>query len=357
MLKGKSKPAEKYGIAHLTPNNKNNKPLNTLDSIDKRTKMKIKETILVLVGVVLFAILLINADTNKLIETLSLIRIDFLVYSILANTVVTLIKVFKWKIIVDFKSKIGFIEAIQYFLIGFFFSILTPGRIGDLMRAKYLRKKTGTAYSITSVIVDRIIDIGLLLLFGFVALILTTRVFGETFDINLIAIALTLFAASILVVSNERIMKKIFLLLHKHFIPKNFKEKAMVGFEKTFNAINLLKSNPKLLLKSIFLGVISWLGAIVTIYLLALALNIDIPLYAFFVILPIISLADILPISVGGLGSRDLIMIYLLSLFFIAYENAIALSIMYFFTGYLLVGTIGLVIFLYRNSKKGQTTS
>ena len=64
--------------------------------------------------------------------------------------------------------------------------------------------------------------------------------------------------------------------------------------------------------------------------LIGSSLNIQIPLLLYFSIVPIVFLATAIPITVGGLGVREGVIIYLLIKFGIDAQSAIALSLIYF---------------------------
>src|SRR3989344_3694728 len=140
--------------------------------------MDLKTILPILFGVILFAVLIANADINQTIKIMSETNTPLLGIGLVLGAIIFWLKVTKWSVLVNFKKHISTPELAGYFLIGFFFSTLTPGRAGDIVRANYIKNKTGLAYSTTSVILDRIIDIVLLLFIGIIALILASNIFN-----------------------------------------------------------------------------------------------------------------------------------------------------------------------------------
>ena len=118
-------------------------------------------------------------------------------------------------------------------------------------------------------------------------------------------------------------------------------------------------------IKSIFLGLTFFLGRpkilkmavpikqsgtpIAGVYMIARAFGVDLPLYAFMVIMPPVILLTIIPISLAGWGVREVSMVSLLSYSGIAQETALSISIIFGFT-YVIQGLLGLYFFI--NSKK-----
>ena len=61
-------------------------------------------------------------------------------------------------------------------------------------------------------------------------------------------------------------------------------------------------------------------------YFIVLALGLDVSLFYIFLFIPIVTIIEILPISILGLGSRDAAIILLFALIGINKENAFAIS-------------------------------
>ena len=79
--------------------------------------------------------------------------------------------------------------------------------------------------------------------------------------------------------------------------------------------------------------------------MIARAFGVDLPLYAFMVIMPPVILLTIIPISLAGWGVREVSMVSLLSYSGIAQETALSKSIIFGFT-YVIQGLLGLYFFI-----------
>jgi len=304
--------------------------------------MNWKKIVPIFIGLLIFVILISNANLDRVYNTLKNIEITWFLIAIIANIVLIFLKSLKWKTLVDFKVKLGFFETVKYFLTGFFFSTITPGRVGDLVRAKYLRKRTGLAYATMSVVLDRIIDIILLLLIGFVAVIMAAEFFGMTILApEIILLAIIALIIGIYIVSMKSITFKLFNKINNLLIPNSFREKANKSFNNIYDVIDIFKTHPKTSIVAGLLGVAIWGIAIIMVYAIAESIQLGVPFYGFFIIVPLMALSDIIPLSIGGLGPREFITINTLAFFSVTYDAAITFSLLYFFTGYILVAFVG----------------
>ena len=90
-----------------------------------------------------------------------------------------------------------------------------------------------------------------------------------------------------------------------------------------------------LVLSAVFQG-----GDIAVTFLLARALDLDVPFVALLGVVPLVYLATVLPISLGGLGVREGTLAFLLARYGVAASDAITLSFLVYLNR-VLVGSIG----------------
>jgi len=80
---------------------------------------------------------------------------------------------------------------------------------------------------------------------------------------------------------------------------------------------------------------------------------VDVPFVRFWVFVPIVASASMVPIFINAIGIREVMWIYLLNLAGKSEELAISLSLLTYFVG-LLVSLIGGVLFVMYKREKGQ---
>jgi len=311
--------------------------------------MKISKRYLAIIGILLFVFILSKVNLEQVFLILSNIDLHLFLLGFFLLLLSICFKGVKWKIILSCQNqKISIFEAVKIFFIGLFLSMITPGRIGDFSRAVYANKNNiDLPIGIASVILDRLIDIGILLLLSFVAIIGFMSFFNAVIiPVEIIISILALFCLGLILLFKEKYLKILVRPFFNIIVPEKMKKKFSFGSVKFFDSLKIVKNKPILFLSAIFLGVLNWIVQIIIFYLFAMALSINVPLEFMFLIAPILSLLDLVPISVSGLGTRDAAVIFFFSFLSINSELAIAFSLLVFFTGYLLISLIGLILFI-----------
>lgn len=117
-----------------------------------------------LIGVVLLMVVLWRVGARALLEVLVNVNpLAFMAGALLA-TLVLLLRSLRWRILcggLDIDLPVG--EAIRLYLLATFVASITPGRIGDLVKAYYVRDRRaegGLAAGIATVVYDRFLDLG-----------------------------------------------------------------------------------------------------------------------------------------------------------------------------------------------------
>jgi uncharacterized protein (TIRG00374 family) len=92
---------------------------------------------------------------------------------------------------------------------------------------------------------------------------------------------------------------------------------------------------------------------VVAVWVIARALAIAAPLSYFFAIVPLVSLVESVPISIFGIGTRDVSYVYLLGLVGVAQEKALSLSLLYVLLT-LLYALLGGLVFAVRGPLRAE---
>jgi len=104
------------------------------------------------------------------------------------------------------------------------------------------------------------------------------------------------------------------------------------------------------LLRWALVSVAAQVIVIVSIWWIARALAIATPLAYFFVIVPLVSLVESIPVSIFGIGTRDVSYVYLLGLAGVAEESALSVSLLYLLLS-LLYASFGGLVFSLRGAR------
>lgn len=303
-----------------------------------------------LIGFAIFIFLLSRVKIGEVAGLLSSTKPDFYFGALLLLALLLLLKGLKWKLVLRAQGvSLGLPEAVKYFCVGFFFSSFTPAKLGDFVRALYISGGAKLPLALGSVLVDRAIDVALLFIFAVFATVAAYFWLGsQMVPFWLLILLSAILAASFYLLFNEHYLKILLRPMFRAIVPENHKAGLSAGFSELFSSVKTVLNRKRVFAGAILVGTLSWVISILFAYLVMLSLGIGLPLAAMFLIYPIVTLADLLPISISGVGTRDAILIFFFSVLSMPPEQAVAFSLLLFFTGYLLVATIGYAFFLSR---------
>ena len=237
-----------------------------------------------------------------------------------------------------FKNRI-FLIYMSSLYIGF----LTPGRLGEFVKVLYLTndKKISIGAGFSSVLTDRLFDLYLLIILGFIG-VWQFDILGQ---LSTPFIFLTvLIILSPLIILNENLIHKIIGILFKFAVLKKISGNIKDNSKAFFNGINQLISTR--LLISAILTCFGYLTFFLQSYLLLLSMNLSLSFLTIILFMSISNLISFIPISISGLGTRDATLIYLFSIMNLIPEHAVAYSMLVFLTFFISGGIMGAVAWL-----------
>jgi len=222
---------------------------------------------------------------------------------------------------------------------------ITPGRIGEFVKALYLKSDKGISISkgFSSVLVDRLFDLYLLIILGFIG-IWKFGILGKLSDLFII---LSIFIVLIpLIILNKQLMEKVIKLLYNLAVVKKIKGKIEENFEDFYNWLQKLIS-PRLLVSGL-LTCLGYFMFFIQSYLIVMAMDLSINFITITLFMAISNLVSFIPISISGLGTRDATLIYLFSLIGLKAELAVIYAFLVFITFFVSGGFLGAVAWWFR---------
>ena len=280
-----------------------------------------------LVGVIIFAYILYKIDIAQTYLLLTSTNKFYLLPVVLLFPVLIGIKAWRWLLIIKAqKIKSSYIGAFLAYLSSFVIGIVTPGRAGELIKVNYLINR-GHSFgkSFFSVLLDRLLDIGFVLLVGYFGILLF---FFSAFKLQIVFVgcaALLVLLIAIFLRRKKYIRKFVFAC----FVPDKVKEKIALVFSEMSEGIRDI--NFVSWSKASLYTVLSWMVYYFQIYLLALSLRIDISFIQIAIFISAVGILNLLPISISGIGVRDVSLVFFFSQIGRSREQAIALSCLILF--------------------------
>src|SRR3989344_286980 len=235
--------------------------------------MKIGKNVLIVIGILLFAYILYSVGVTNILNTIFSANPMLILLAIPIFIPIVLMRAYKWKILEEaFGAKLGIIEASEYWLVGLFNGTITPGRVGDMIKAFYLtKKKLELGKSFATVVIDRIFDLLSLIMLSIVGAIVISLKFNRTDLVQYIVIVVAIFLVVIALMFRKSSIRKILRPVFNIFVPEKHKEKLKTGFDDFYEAVNILKTKKRLLLIAFIISIASWLIGYVQSYLLLLS--------------------------------------------------------------------------------------
>jgi len=302
-----------------------------------------------IIGIILLVYIIYNIGFAKILSTFLLIPLIYWFLSFLPFFPILLFTIYKWRYIGK-KQKMFFDIKflIKIFFINKFYLNVIPAGFGQYIKISYLKKKSKSSIEkcITFTIIDYITGI----LVG-----LTLAIIGSYYLIDyspeIISFFIVFFIFFIILFfifmkqSGGNTFYKIFI---RSFIPDKYKSK----FDKSVES--LYEDIPKFSDMAIpfFIEFIIWILFGIQVYIISLFFSINIPFILFILIHVISSVsAAILTVSIGGLGVREGLFVYLMSLIGINVEIAFVISISGYIVKSLIPSLIGIFFSINKEKK------
>jgi len=301
-----------------------------------------------ILGLAIFAILLSNTNLGEIFQNIKNIKLNYLLFALLLVIPMLINKALCWNYIKRKQGiKYSLKDSFLMYCSGLYLGLLTPGRLGEISKAIYLKKDGhSTGKSLVGVVLDRLSDFAFLVSF---VLIGSLFFFSEYKKESLIAIfgfifLIIIFWASVKIGLFKWFLKKLFNKL----VPLKYQESWKINFQDFINDIKNLKIKHWLII--FLITVFSWIFYYLQTFVIAKGLGINIPILYFAISVTIAGLITLIPVSISGIGTRDAALLALFIPFSITTEKIIAFSALILLMS-LITAVIGLICWLIKPIK------
>jgi len=289
-------------------------------------RKNIKKIIRGIVSLSLMIFLLHKANLRDVWNLIISIDIYLFVFAILLSIANTVVSAYRWRVLLNTKRiNISLKNATVLYFIGSFFNNFLPTSFGgDAVRAyEFSKSSHNVEDTVTSVFMDRFIGVVTLIPIVLFAVLIGPNVIrSNNILLSILLLVLACFV-SILILFNKEIAKRLSFFI-KPFLSNRWVDKTR-GF---YDAIYSYKEYKRELKYSVLISFVYQAVNIFAIVLLALSLNLRIPVIYFFVFIPIITVVAMLPISINGFGVQDGSYIFLFNEIGVTTANALSMSIL-----------------------------
>ena len=211
-------------------------------------------------------------------------------------------KVLRWDVLLAARGhRYSRLRAWTSFLSSGYVGLLTPGRVGDLLRVQYLRHDLGIPYAdgLALLTIDRLCDLYVLLAFaGLGVALLGAALTGELALVLWLGVAVTALGPLLLLLPG--LLRRVAAVMYR-WLPG---QPELAGFDRFL--AGLKQQRPADIARAVVWTILAFVINYLQGYLLAVALNLDLGVLSVVGLLAVSSLLGLLPISISGLGVREL---------------------------------------------------
>jgi glycosyltransferase 2 family protein len=276
-------------------------------------------------------------DLSTVLNEIENVNFYYLFVSVFLVIFLILFKAIRWgNIIKIFDTRIDLLSSIKYTIIAIGFALVTPSKIGEFIKAKYLRDKTKISYikSFITVFIDKGFDLAAMLFLALLGLPLLKE-FSEWSQIFIYG-----FVVYLVLIICAFIFFKDALKISAKIVPKKYRE----GFKK----IDFTRA---IYLKSFLFSLIIWAILSLQAFFILKSLGISVSLIVTMSVVPLMALSALVPISLGGIGVREIIAISFFMMMGIGAEKSAVFSLLYTFVGAGLPAIVGAFLHLLDKTK------
>lgn len=283
--------------------------------------MKIKRIAQVLISVLLLGVIASWIDLKELSGVLVNVNPWYIVLALFIATTNRILMAVKWNLLLGAKQiHLSWYEVTKLYYVASFLGLVLPSTVGSDVIKAYRVSRRGFLFAdvVTSIVVERVLGLIVLLLFGSAgALIFVTRYSGadpQSVRVMYIAVGFTVMVGCLFLISLSTTFSSV---LNK--VVGRYQGTSVVGrltreIEKLYKSYQEYSRNRGTLALFFALTCVENVLPIVRPYVVAAALNSHVPLDYLFVIVPIELMIIRLPIAFDGFGIREGLFVYFLSL-------------------------------------------
>jgi uncharacterized protein (TIRG00374 family) len=300
------------------------------------------ELVKILISVILIYIIFKNMDIRAFLNHLKSINLLLYLIAIVFGFIGYFFSAVRWFIFIKaYKLNVSFFEANKYVFVGLFLGLILPSGAGvDLVRFFYAQRNNldRRAEVLSSIFVDRFVGVIALVCLALLGVYFGVEKIREVAK-ELIWIMLLLIGFFIFMLTP--LFEKIILSLFGNV--KRFRIGERI--QKLLNSFSLYKENKIVVISSFFISIIMQFFFGASAFFISKALGFNLNLVEIILITSAINFITMLPISFSGIGIREGGFIFFLS-DKIGLEGAVALSLLYYFSGILAFSPFGLLVFI-----------
>ncbi len=301
----------------------------------------------VLVSIGLISWLLSRADLGQIWHTIQTANYALLTLAFVMFFIGYFLAARRWQILL---AALGvparLLTLVQSFSIAILFNNFLPSTIGGDAYRMYdsFRLGAGKSRAVAVVFIDRVVGLSALILLAFTVSLFAAEV-AEQIPLLRLFLAGAMFGILVLSWIIFGSGGKVLMRLTGGSSPPMKIAHRIMG--KLYYSFQLFEGRSDVLLKAVGLSLLLQVNVVIHCLIIARALQIEVPVVAMFIIIPLSFLIMTAPISINGIGLRESVFVFFFGLYGVAPELALAFSFISF--GMILAqGVVGGIVLMFR---------
>lgn len=310
---------------------------------------KVLTALMPLVGLAVFAFIVYRTGPDRIFATLSAIRVRDLVWAPVLVAAIMLVRGARWHYVIrSLGIEYSLSRSATVWAIGFFASSVTPAKAGDAVRAFYLRNDTGRSLgeSFLTVFVDRLWDLGFVLAAGTASAFIFSARYIRLPSAPLVAGGVLVLLICAVIATRRTVVRALMKPLVSIMVPRRFRDTLASNFHTFYDALRVHGSHPVRGVVMAGYTLLCW--GLIFLLAVYIASILSLPVQPGYIVLimPVVTLVELIPFSIAGLGTREATVIYFFSVVGSSAAAAVGFSIVYVLIGTYLTALVGFALWL-----------
>ena len=309
------------------------------------TKKNIKKAVALSITLLLLYLIYSKIDLQVFYKNIININVSYLFWALSLFPVIPIIKAYRWRIILGDEINASYFTVLKVLMAGSVFNLFAPSKLGDFSRVYFCKKElTNDTHRIfNSVIVEKICDVFALCLICLVSLNFVNV--NYSIKVSILIFSLILFFTILIITSVD---------FHRfEFLNRLFEKIKLIEiFDDARNLKKEMKNNKIFFSKIFAISLFYWYVVLFQVHMFFLMFNLKASFVLVVSLVPIALFIGMVPITVSGIGTRDVALIFLFSSHFSS-EIMAAIGILCS-SRYLVTCLIGLPFFLTHHFTESQ---
>lgn len=297
-----------------------------------RPRINVRGLVQFIIGIGALSLVIAKSDVHSLREVIGSARIAYLPFAVAASFTVTWLMASRWRAILAVRGhQFKTYRLFAVYLIGIFFMNFIPGGgvSGDVARLIYVdREVRDKAFVLSTLVYERLVGGIIILLLGLVASV-ASHSYAQTDRVVVSEIILGVAFVAAAMLMSEAVSSR--LARGCRAIGARLKiNRFGQAAARTLEAISELRHHRRMVLRTLALSIVVRVVWSLGCYVVALALNLPLSFAMVFAFMSLVDLIRMLPISIGGLGVREWLLIALFAGVGLSREQALAFALLAF---------------------------